>query len=237
MKFKIFIWFFFFVSALGHSQTIIVDYIFQHRFTLPKNKHIYEDQLVNYDAINAINFRLIHSNDVSTYFCPDDNVSIFQEDVVEEILQHIEKVKITDYTSVVYKNYRENQMLNREYILQTAYIINSNIFEYDWEFIEEEKEISGFKCKLAKTVDKYGFEVFAWYSPEISIPNGPLNYHKLPGLILEIHSDMFSIAFNGMKLINTTSNIDFNQDGELVSLDKFLEIYNENYGKLKLNKK
>lgn len=237
MRFKVLLCLLFSTSVLGYSQTILVDYIFQNRFTLPKNKHIHEDQLVNYDAVNAINFRLLHSNEVSTYFCPDDNVSIFQDDVVEEILQHIDKVKITDYTSVVYKNYKENQMLNREYILQTAYIIESDIFEYEWEFIEEGKEIAGFQCQLAKTVDKYGFEVFAWYTSEIPIPNGPLNYHKLPGLILEIHSDLFSIAFNGMKFINSTSNIEFNQEGTLVSLEEFLEIYNKNYGKLKFNNK
>lgn len=227
------------ISYVCNSQTIIVDYSFNNRIEIPKNKFYYdEENVLNLEMLNSINYTLIHSKGLSYYYSTDDDISLFNEEYRNEIIEQIGDIKVTDFTSVVFKDFKNNKMLHREYILRTAYVINSDIYDYKWEFIDKFKVISGFNCRLSKTTDRFGFEIFAWYTEEIPIPDGPLNYHKLPGLILEIHSDLFSIVFNGMRIINSDStNIGFNEKGEEVGIQEFLDMYDEKYGKLKILKK
>nr|WP_283950727.1 GLPGLI family protein [Chryseobacterium sp. pc1-10] len=76
----------------------------------------------------------------------------------------------------------------------TAYLpVGKYIFSYDepklvWETLSEIKEIKGYKCRLAKTTTDTGGEFYAWYTEDISIPDGPFRFKGLSGLILEVYN-------------------------------------------------
>lgn len=69
--------------------------------------------------------------------------------------------------------------------------------ELDIEFIDETKEIAGYKCKKAIIYDAAGNENTFWYTEEIEAPENGSKYIKkgIPGVALE-----FSIAQPQMRL-------------------------------------
>lgn len=60
---------------------------------------------------------------------------------------------------------------------------------FKWTLINETREIGGYKCKKATTINSlYGMElsIIAWYCEDITINDGPMNYSGLPGFIIQI---------------------------------------------------
>ncbi len=97
---------------------------------------------------------------------------------------------------VFYKN--DSSKFNFEDIDGKSYRILANKEKYNsWEITKKHKMILGYKCFKAKmeyeTYDKYmeplWVPVEAWFTPEISVSTGPLDFDGLPGLILETTKD------------------------------------------------
>ena len=67
--------------------------------------------------------------------------------------------------------------------------------------------------------------VTAWYTLDIPISNGPLDYHGLPGLILEVNEGRTSILCSKL-VLNPEKEIDINEPtkGKVVSRSEFEEI-------------
>jgi len=66
-----------------------------------------------------------------------------------------------------------------------SYCVRGAMPEFDWIISSEHKEILCFPC-IKATSTYQGKEVVAWFTPSIPIPDGPLEYQGLPGLILEL---------------------------------------------------
>lgn len=108
-------------------------------------------------------------------------------------------------------------------------LLGNNIFlkkgiNSDWSLQNETKEINGFLCYKASSINKivYGEKVFnhpvvAWYCPTLPYNFGPNGYSGLPGLILELQvrnvvygaskielnsTETFKIETNKMKILN-----------------------------------
>ncbi len=86
------------------------------------------------------------------------------------------------------KNYLEQRIFMDNY-----FIVNKKQKNFNWELINETKEILGYTCykavskevKLIEGVDKT-FYTTAWYAPELKYAVGPLDFGGLNGLILEL---------------------------------------------------
>ncbi|MFL0353151.1 GLPGLI family protein [Xanthomarina sp. GH4-25] len=70
-----------------------------------------------------------------------------------------------------------------------------------WHLTGEVKKIGKYTCYQAKSSERlfsrrgfyYNRQVIAWFTPEIPLNFGPKNYIGLPGLVLEIYRDKFSL--------------------------------------------
>jgi GLPGLI family protein len=113
--------------------------------------------------------------------------------------------KTAKFNPVVIKLYPDN----KQFTIQNS--IGSLKFNYEdkdvelnWKPEQEEKEIEGYKC-LKATCNFRGRHYTAWYSPDISISEGPYVFGGLPGLIMEIYDSkqhyLFRIA--GFKKVET----------------------------------
>lgn len=56
----------------------------------------------------------------------------------------------------------------------------------EWEIMTESKKLADFEVVQAKT-NYAGRDYIAWFAPQIPIPDGPMIFTGLPGLILEIY--------------------------------------------------
>lgn len=217
------------------SQTLVADYIYQNKSTIPINKHEQTIEIINLEAINTVNFSLIHSNNKSIFYS-SDNTSFIKEEYQDQlgVKKNLDKFLVSNFTSVIYKDFENNMFLNREYISQKPYIIEDTLIDYDWDITDKEKEILGMKCYLAKTKDIYGYDISAWFTLNLPITNGPSIYHKLPGLIIEVHSDYFNFLLKDLKIIDSITSIVFEEEGTAINQEDFLNLYNDIYKKMKI---
>src|SRR5690554_5936201 len=106
-----------------------------------------------------------------------------------------------------YKNLQKSEYLNSKELYGKQFLIKDDIETPDWKLSKESKTIGDYVCFKATYVPKTKEaddseesdedaprlrsgpdvkEIVAWYTPQIPIKNGPMEYDGLPGLILEV---------------------------------------------------
>jgi len=101
-----------------------------------------------------------------------------------------------------YKNLQENEYSISKELYGKQFLIKDEIETPEWKLSKESKTIGDYVCfkatyvpKLEKSEDsprlRSGNEdkekqIIAWYTPQIPVKNGPMEYDGLPGLILEV---------------------------------------------------
>ncbi len=92
----------------------------------------------------------------------------------------------------VYKNTESKIYIEEARIAQKVFLIKDNLPQIDWEITKETKEVAGFPVLKATAVltDEYKTEIEAWYSPKLSNKTGPDKLWGLPGIILEIQTQI-----------------------------------------------
>ena len=195
MTFNILFSILFFITNSYETSSVAVTYTEQKRYTVEE----YIDRYVKTDNPAVLNkirdtydkvrtdFVLIQSGQQSTYYSPE------YKDITSGNSKTIRN-KSGDkhrYTSLAAKNVYSKDLTNGNFkaLLHSrsnTYKIDSKVPELKWALESETRMILGYKCQRA-TIESYkGFDVEAWYSPEIPIANGPMEYGGLPGIILEL---------------------------------------------------
>lgn len=100
------------------------------------------------------------------------------------------------------------------------YIIKYENKFVEWTITKDTKDILGFKCFKAipkylqsyesKEINSYPSEV--WFAPSINKRGGPIRYVNLPGLVLEVKSQLVTISATSIKEIK--------EDTEVPRIDK-----------------
>lgn len=112
------------------------------------------------------------------------------------------------------------------------YLLQYNLSNFVWNYTNETKTISGYKCYKAETEWKFyargkdhTYKVIAWYCPEIPLAYCPNKYPSLPGLVLELSEAKRTWIVNKIKL-NTKSDL---TDAYIKELEEVIKKYtNEN---------
>lgn len=136
--------------------------------------------------------------------------SIFQEDEKLDAISGATDSWGKNFTpGEQYKNVKTNSLLQTQEFYGKQFLVKDKLLSIDWKMGTETKVIGNYTCFKATasipTADIlwYNFswddvrekeneevkmtEVVAWYSPQIPISQGPLEYSGLPGLILEVN--------------------------------------------------
>ena len=93
------------------------------------------------------------------------------------------------------------------------YVLKYDLSKFVWNYTNETKIISGYKCYKAETEWKFyargkdhTYKVIAWYCPEIPLAYCPNKYPILPGLVLELSEAKRTWIVNKIEL-NTKSDL------------------------------
>lgn len=139
---------------------------------------------------------------------PDDYVLNFKNG--ESYYYHVPSLQVKDGltmgssagTNSYYTNNEEQTIIEKGSL---GYIAHNPL---DWEITNKTKTLGGYQCYQAIATERlysrqghyYNRKAVAWFTPEIPLNFGPKHYKGLPGLILEINRDKFTIRATELNL-------------------------------------
>lgn len=133
-------------------------------------------------------------------------------------------------TNAVYELYFSKELDKKSYrkyfvspLSRDRFFINI-MDELKWQILRETLIIGNYKCQKAE-VQYAGRHWSAWFTEDISIPEGPYYFHGLPGLIIQIEDDHKDFVFR-------LTNINKINGDSLYEADGGKEINWEQYKKL-----
>jgi GLPGLI family protein len=113
----------------------------------------------------------------------------------ESFLRDVENGSITkssDFYSIVlmgtklYKDYEENKLKVLDNVSVHWFIYEEELIPQNWMIAEDTMTIAGYVCQ--KAICEYrGRSYEAWFTPAISISEGPWKFYGLPGLIMKLY--------------------------------------------------
>ena len=183
------------------------------------------------------------------------SVYLYQRRSVEEFLDGLRKsVNHKEYEDLVVDGFRKSRDLEREMsIVYAKYYdsvdcyelksLNENKFvwlsdtvRFTFDLLPETKEISGYKCQLAKGRTPNGDTATIWFTEEIPISAGPSNLAGLPGLILEYYSHRRREFYKAVKI--STDEIPVNKaiawlNGDLMDKKEYRNMANKDAERVK----
>jgi GLPGLI family protein len=145
----------------------------------------------------------------------------------------------------LYKNTTEKKYIHQQELMGKIFLVLDSLKLPEWTLENEKKTIGPYTCNKAKWTRKVTQKVYnrdekdfkeaaqekttiVWYTPEIPIHNGPGEYWGLPGLILEVQEDNFSLMCTGIVLNPVEQfKIEIPEKGKEVSQETFNKIRDE----------
>ena len=154
------------------------------------------DELVLGDSIaNAtFKFNLKFNDSLSLFTGAEDYGAKYQGDMQDAVLISSEN---TNAEFIYYSDRKNNLFVKQFFYCFSDVLIEDVILKHNWNLKNETKVIGGYTCYKAVTNNYNSFlkkntETVAWYTLDVNIPIGPINYGGLPGLILRLDTDMLS---------------------------------------------
>ncbi|MBQ0147908.1 MAG: GLPGLI family protein [Flavobacteriaceae bacterium] len=118
----------------------------------------------------------------------------------------------------VFKDISTKSYMKEVNMMSKTYTVKDDLPNFDWKLTRETRTILGNEARKA-TAEKDGKVITAWYSTKIPAKNGPENYWGLPGLILEVESEIEQGPIKGKKII-VISNIKTSNDKKAIEMPK-----------------
>lgn len=152
------------------------------------------------------------------------NSEAFQQQVMSTGKIDMRELPRPRNSFIVEKDRKNNTIVFKNSLVNSHFKYNTSLDSIQWEISSDTATISGFHCNKA-TTKLGGRNYIAWYSSEISIPEGPYKFCNLPGLILKI-SDV------GNYYTFTCTGIEYNRkavQAQPKTREKFVQVSRKEY--------
>ena len=155
-------------------------------------------------------------------------------------------------SDVLYKNAKDQRYADQKDTMGKIFLVKDDIEKIDWKLEADTKYIGEYQCykatytKQVEVPRTMSFDsnskneaeedndkepemeertITAWYTPQISVNNGPAMYQGLPGLILEVHDGKLTIICSKI-VMNPEDKIEIEEPskGKEVNQEKYDEI-------------
>ncbi|WP_309614629.1 GLPGLI family protein [Flavobacterium sp.] len=123
------------------------------------------------------------------------------------------------------KDYKKNKIYDEFFFNEKIKIVD-NFIEWNWKILDDAETVLGYKCRKA-TSNKFGSDIYVWFTDDIPISDGPGKYCGLPGLILKVKLRSYEIIAYDIKFKKEKLEIQqpvFN--GKIYTYNEFIEEIN-----------
>lgn len=154
-------------------------------------------------------------------------------------------IVISGSSSILYKNTAQQTYRRQQDLMGKLFLIQDSLEMPKWKLENETKMIGKYTCykaTLTKEVTERELRsnetevrevikdriITVWYTPEIPVNNGPAEYWGLPGLILEVQEEKFSLLCSEI-ILNPSEKfeIEMPKKGKVVSQEEFEKVQTE----------
>lgn len=208
---------------------IIIIYFFYSIGFSQKYTVNYTQSLNIGETINTDFILFLVNNTKSLYQeIPNNNTETVNETSSEKgttMNYHLESLPYEIYT-----NLETKKILINDYIGDVNYIVEENLYPFNWEITTEAKQISNYNCIKAKTKFR-GRNYEVWFTEEIPTQLGPWKMNGLPGLILELYDKEHLIILQATKInrvdatVNKQNIIDKIENSKKISINEYNKLY------------
>lgn len=112
----------------------------------------------------------------------------------------------------IYKYPATGKMTVHDRVQKEHYVYEDSLDTQKWELLDSCKTVLGYECQYAKCSFR-GREYYAWFTPEVSVGEGPWKFYGLPGLIMEVGDSRDQYRFS-------ITSIYPDEKGELIKVPK-----------------
>ena len=242
---KFFLALYLLISSLNfsHSQNKVTEVTYQRIINLnnppeqytAKQKQFINNRYKNYDLLS---YTLLFNKNESLFFLSDSISGLFHD--IED--NSLKKIILNEGEKKYYKNINEKKILYQTISGGEKLLIKRELNQIKWKLLNETKQIDRYNCFKAQLIysnELLGYNknmvIEAWYTPEISIPFGPIHFEGLPGLILELELGrnvyyVTSIKFNSNNIIQPLTEEEkvITQEAYSTYLKDFIEQISKN---------
>lgn len=118
------------------------------------------------------------------YISPATNQSLYTLDtLVVNVPKEKADVKFMNDKFAYCLRYTNTDYILHETVFERDFYAKGSIKDIEWEITEEKKKLFGFNCVKAVSKDKR-LLITVWFTNEIPVSGGPVNYFGLPGLVV-----------------------------------------------------
>lgn len=192
-----------------------MEVVYAYKSSIPKEKT--ENQLMD-EAIHHIhktlpNFplKLVFNQSQTAFFVEGRDMDVEHNNKMIYDFMFL----LTGLDAKYYNNLPENLTTTQKKFRGELRRYEESFIELHWTIHSEQKEILGYRCKMATTEvisikkgEKVKQTITAWFTAELPYPFGPLNFRGLPGLILAVTNNSkvgFTIEAKEINLMNTNT--------------------------------
>lgn len=141
-----------------------------------------------YSKRSELDYTLIFDNTEGYFYL--NNTPILESDIESKALNKIIK---REKEKTCYYNRANNEVILSRMRGGERILVVDSLSKIKWDLTNESKKIGDFTCfkaTIAKGKNLLAYDenlkIEAWYTPQIPIPFGPVQFEGLPGLILEL---------------------------------------------------
>ncbi len=154
-------------------------------------------------------------------------------------------IVVSGNNSILYKNTAEKMFLRQQDLMGKLFLVKDTLSKPDWKLQSDTKKIGKYTCYKAtwtRPITEREFRsgeekvkevtkdrvTTVWYSPEIPINSGPGELWGLPGLILEVQEDNYSLLCSEI-ILNPSEKfeIEVPKKGKILSQEEFDKVQEE----------
>jgi GLPGLI family protein len=172
-------------------------------------------------------YYILETNNQNSVYYADEEKTKEEQKKLEALGQRRRRWGRRKNNDIIYKDLQVKKLTDKNNLFDKDFIIIDTLPSWKWKIVaSEQREVIGYTCMKGIYQDSTTM-IEAWFTPQITIPNGPNIYGGLPGTIMELRMENRLIKATSIEIFESEKAFEQPSDGEVVTREKYEAIKEE----------